>query len=200
MDRPEAVLLMDDSPDDAERVREALAGGRYRVLAASDPGLALGLIESEGVAVILGSLDDAGALGLALLVQAHRRYPLVPRIALSGRCDLERMTPAINEAEILRLVRKPIEPDALEAAVEQVLGRAESLHKTREVNDAVERRRIALIDLESDYPGISFVARGSEGYFIPRGRLRALGERLRGTLLAGLVPKPTDDPASDTPA
>jgi len=107
---------------------------------------------------------------------------------------------AINEAEILRLVRKPIEPDALRRAVEHALGRAESLHKTREASAAVERRRIALIDLESDYPGISFVARGSEGYFIPRGRLRALGERLRGTPLAELVPKPTDEPAPETPA
>ena len=200
MDRPEAVLLMDDSPDDAERVREALAGGRYRVLVASDPGLALGLIESEGVAVILAALDDAVARGLALLVQAQRRYPLVPRIALSGRCDLARVAAAINEAEVLRLVRKPIEPDVLKAAVEHALGRAESLYKTREASEAVERRRIALIDLESDYPGISFVARGSEGYFIPRGRLRALGARLGGTPLAGLVPKPADDAASETPA
>ena len=44
-------------------------------------------------------------------------------------------------------------------------------------------RRVALLDLETDFPGITLVSHGPEGYFIPPQRLRRLAERLEGTPL-----------------
>jgi len=50
----------------------------------------------------------------------------------------------------------------------------------RGVREAAEHRRIALVDLESDHPGISFVQSGPDGYFIPPQRLQWLTSRLAG--------------------
>ena len=195
-----AVLVVDESPGSVESVRRALGESDCRVLAVGDPTEALDLVLGERVAVIIGALDFAGGRGVHLLAEARRLFPLVPRIAVSGGRDFDRLVAAVNRAEIMRFLRKPLDLVELRQAVEDALGRTRSLHEGLGTETIAQRRRIALIDLESKCPGISFVARGSDGYFIPRARLRSLAERYRGTPFAALVGDLSDSqPLAETP-
>jgi hypothetical protein len=120
---------------------------------------------------------------------------------LTGIEDFGATVSAINEAEVFRFLRKPLDPETLRAAIEEALGRADMLHQAKGVQESVERRRVGLIDLETDFPGISLVALGPKGYFIPLPRLKTLVDRLRSTplgeTLAVAVETPAAPPAGD---
>jgi two-component system, probable response regulator PhcQ len=196
---PPTVLVFDPDPTTGAATCAALGEGRYRVIEAADTGEALAALERGEGDLLITELARPDADVLGLLVEAHRRFPLVPRLVITASRDFDALLAAVNEAEIWRCLRKPIDATALRDAVSAALGRAETQHVVRELREAAERRRIALIDLESDFPGISQVARGPEGYFIPRGRLRGLAERLQGTPLAELLTRSIEGAAAPPP-
>ena len=84
----------------------------------------------------------------------------------------------INQAEVLRFLRKPCEEDELRAAVGEAVARAGVAHDLHGARVAAERRRQALVDLEARHPGISRAAGGPGGYLVSRHRLKVLAERL----------------------
>lgn len=175
------VLVVDADPATAQAALAVLPAGLHRVLAAADARQALATLGSQRVDVIVSELVLPEESGLHLLVEARRLQPLVARIAMTAVEEFSAAVAAINEAEVFRFLRKPVDPPALRAAIEEALGRAEAAHEARGVREAAERRRVALVDLESDHPGISQVASGPDGYFISRHRLQALIARLRGS-------------------
>ncbi len=56
---------------------------------------------------------------------------------------------------------------------------------------------MALIDLEADYPGISMVSLGPEGYSLTPPRLRALAEKLKDTPLGAQLAASLELPGPD---
>jgi DNA-binding NtrC family response regulator len=180
-ERVRTVLVVDADPASAQAAIAALPGGLYRVLAAADARQALATLGGQQVHVLVSELVLPEESGLHLLVEARRLQPLVARIALSAVEEFGAAVAAINEAEVFRFLRKPVDPIALRTAVEEALGRADAAHEARGARETAERRRIALVDLESDHPGISHVQSGPDGYFLPRQRLEGLAARLQGT-------------------
>jgi DNA-binding NtrC family response regulator len=180
-ERVRTVLVVDADPTTAEAALAVLPASRYRVLGAAEARQALAILGDQRVDVLVSELVLPEDSGLHLLVEARRLQPLVPRIALTAVEEFSAAVAAINEAEVFRLLRKPADPLGLRAAVEEALGRADAAHEVRGAREAAERRRIALVDLESDHPGISRVQSGPDGYFIPPQRLLGLTERLRGS-------------------
>ncbi len=175
------MLLVDADPATAEAALAVLPAGLHRVLAAADAHEALATLGSQRVDVLVSELVLPDDSGLHLLVEARRLHPGVARLALTAVEEFDAAVAAINEAEVFRFLRKPVDALALRSAVEEALARADAVHDARGAREAAERRRIALHDLETDHPGISLVAAGPEGYFIPRHRLQGLAERLRDT-------------------
>jgi len=185
--RARTVLVVDADPRTWEAATGVLPPAAFRVLAAADPRQALAILEHEPVDVLVSELDLPDAGGLSLLIEARRQHPLALRLVVTASRDFAAAVAAINEAEVLRLLRKPFEADALRAMVEEALARAETLHEARDLQQAAERRRVALVDLESEHPGLSVVAHGPDGYFIPRQRVRGLVVRLAGTPLGTVL-------------
>ena len=175
------VLLVDAHPETARAALGALPPDEYRVLVVADARQALAVLGGERVDVLVSELALPGDSGLHLLVEARIRHPGVPRLALTAVEEFDAAVAAVNEAEVFRILRKPVDPPALRSAVEEALARADAAHDARGAREAAERRRTALLDLEIDHPGISLVAAGPEGYFIPRHRLQGIADRLRGT-------------------
>jgi DNA-binding NtrC family response regulator len=180
-ERVRTVLVVDADPSSAQAALAALPGELYRVLAAADARQALATLGGQQVHVLVSELVLPEESGLHMLVEARRLQPLVARIALTAVEEFDAAVAAINEAEVFRFLRKPVDPVALRAAVEEALGRADAPHEARGAREAADRRRMAVIDLESDHPGISRVQAGPDGYFIPRQQLEGLAARLRGT-------------------
>jgi len=180
-ERVRTVLVVDADPASAQAALAALPGELYRVLAAADARQALATLGGQQVHVLVSELVFPEASGLHMLVEARRLQPHVARIALTAVEEFDAAVAAINEAEVFRFLRKPVDPVALRAAVEEALGRADAAHEARGAREAADRRRMAVIDLESDHPGISRVQAGPDGYFIPRQQLEGLAARLQGT-------------------
>lgn len=199
-ERTRTVLVVDADPASTEIALSILPGALCRVLGAADARQALATLGGEPVDVLVSELVLPDEGGLHLLVEARRLHPGVARIALTAVEEFDAAVAAINEAEVFRFLRKPVDPVGLRAAIEEALGRADAAHEARGAREAAERRRIALVDLECDHPGLSLVQSGPDGYFIPRHRLDGLAERLRGSplgqALADALAAFRDKPAS----
>lgn len=190
-ERRRTVLVVDADPATAEAALAALPSGTHRVLAAPDAHQALATLGAQRVHVLVSELALPDDSGLHLLVEARRLHPGVARVALSAVEEFGAAVAAINEAEVFRFLRKPLDALALRGAVEEAVARADAAQEARGARDAAERRRNALVDLESDHPGISDVPSGPDGYFLPRHRIQALAAGLRdtpvGAALAGAI-------------
>lgn len=179
--RARIVLLADADPGTVSAVRTALAGEGRTVLAAADAREALSVLGGQRVDVLVSELALAGDSGLSLLVEARRLHPAVARVVLTAVEDFSVAVAAINEAEVSRFLRKPVDPAALRLAVDEAATRADAARETHGAWEAAERRRVALVDLESHHPGIALVSLGPEGYFLPPQRLAGLARRLSGS-------------------
>ncbi|MCG6921652.1 MAG: response regulator [Acidobacteria bacterium] len=177
------VLVVDADATTTEAVRSALPSSDFEVVPANDAAGALEAVREGRVDVLMSELLLPDESGLHLLVEARLRFPLVPRIVVTALQDFKSTVTAINEAEVFRFLPKPLDPTTVRAAVEEALGRASTLHEVRGVQEKAERRRLALHDLETDFPGITLVSHGPEGYFIPPQRLGRVAQRLKGTPL-----------------
>lgn len=180
-ERTRTVLVVDADPATAWTALSVLPSQVYRVLGAADARQALATLGGQTVDALVSELFLPDGSGLHLLGEARRLHPGVMRIALTAVEEFDAVVAAINEAEVFRLLRKPVDASALRAAIDEALARADATHEARGARESAERRRIALVNLESDHPGISLVPSGPDGYFIPRHRLKELSERLRGS-------------------
>jgi DNA-binding NtrC family response regulator len=179
------VLVVDADPSAAQAAIGALPSDGYRVLHAADGGQALAALGGQGVEVLVSELVLPDGSGIRLLAEARRRHPGVARIALTAVEGFPAAVAAINEAEVFRFLGKPVEAGALRTAIDEAVARAEAAREAGGAAD--ERRRIALVGLEADHPGISLVPSGPDGYFIPRPRLQGVAERLRGSPVGRLL-------------
>lgn len=175
------VLVVDADPATAETALAALPSGLHRVLAVTDAHQALATLGAQKVDVLVSELVLPEGSGLHLLVEARRLHPHVARITATAVEEFDTAVAAINEAEVFRFLRKPVDAVALRTAVEEALARADAAHEAHGARNAAERRRNALLDIESDNPGISVVPSGADGYFLPRHRVQGLTDGLRGT-------------------
>lgn len=175
------VLVVDADPATAQAALTTLPSGLHRVLAVADAHQALATLGSQRVDVLVSELVLPEESGLHLLVEARRLHPHVARIAATAVEEFDAAVAAINEAEVFRLLRKPVDALALRAAVEEALARVDAAHEAHGARSAAERRRNALLDLESDHPGISVVPSDADGHFISRHRLQGVADALRGT-------------------
>jgi DNA-binding NtrC family response regulator len=198
-ERVRTVLVVDADPCAAQAAIAALPGEGYRVVHAADGGQALAALAGRGFDVLVSEIVLPDGSGLRLLAEARRLHPGVARIALTAVADFPAAVAAINEAEVFRFLGKPVAAIALRNAIDEAAERADAVREASGGGPPDERRRIALVGLESDHPGISLVPSGPDGYFIPRQRLQGIVERLRGSpvgrLLDDAIAASRDEPA-----
>jgi DNA-binding NtrC family response regulator len=181
------VLVVDADPAARRAAAAALPPEHYRLVYAGGAEAALPLLESEPVAVLVAEIVLPGTSGLSMLAAARHSHPHVARVVLTAAAELESVLTAVNEAEVLRFLRKPIEPAGLRAAVDDALAWAEASREVARARAAAERRRVELDALATDHPGMLPAAAAPDGYAIPPHRVAALAERLADTPLGPLL-------------
>ena len=173
------VLVVDDDSFILELVRAMLTTEPCRVVTTMEPVKALPLMEWERVDVLVADVAMPEVDGIDLVVRARKLFPLVPRVLLTAGTSLERIIRAVNEAEVFRVLIKPVSPKTLRETVREALAwRLEKKAWDESRKDSTERRD-RLFDLSRDHPGISSVETVAGTYVLGPERIVDLENRFR---------------------
>jgi two-component system probable response regulator PhcQ len=183
------VLFVDSDLACLGLVERALYDELWRLLTTSDPLRALPLLEWEGVDVLVADLQMPGVDGVELLARARKLFPWIPRLALTGTMDAERIARAINEAEVFRFLRKPVQMDEVREAIREALRRRDLFRPAEAAERAGARRAEALRDLQAKHPGIETRGVRDGVHVLSEDRLADLRQRFLATPFEGVLPE-----------
>jgi DNA-binding NtrC family response regulator len=111
------IFVLDDDPDQAEILAQALAGRGRRVRAFSDPIRALAALGSEGADLLIADLSMPWIDGKDVVASAHLRRPELRVFLVSG---YSRGAEIASEQGV-PFFAKPVDLKELRAAVDRVL-------------------------------------------------------------------------------
>jgi len=115
------IFVLDDDPEQAELMAQALTGRGRRVRAFSDPIRALAALTLDGADLLIADLSMPWIDGKDVVASAHLRRPELRIIMVSGYprgAD-------IAAEEGVPFFSKPIDLPQFRAAVDEALGEAE---------------------------------------------------------------------------
>jgi len=153
------VVCVDDDEAMLATVVRCLKREQLDVRATLSASDALAQIAQFDVAVLVSDYDMPEMTGAQLAGAARRVRPETVRILLTGKRTLETAIDGINQGEIYRFLNKPFENEHLRAAVLGAVARHHELVALSGDRERRERRDALKTALESEYPGISQVAR-----------------------------------------
>jgi DNA-binding NtrC family response regulator len=122
------IFVLDDDPDQAEVMAQALTGRGRRVRAFSDPIRALAALANDGADLLIADLSMPWIDGKDVVASAHLRRPELAIFLVSG---YPRGAEIAAEAGV-PFFAKPVDLDALRTAVEAALdGGSRTTHTAR---------------------------------------------------------------------
>jgi len=111
------IFVLDDDPDQAEMLAQALSGRGRRVRAFSDPIRALAALSKEGADLLIADLSMPWIDGKDVVASAHLRVPELHVFLVSGYPR----GAEIAAEQGVPFFSKPIDLEALRGAVERAL-------------------------------------------------------------------------------
>ena len=184
------ILVVDDDPWVLELVKDMLASEPCRVVTTTDPVKALPLMEWERADVLVADVAMPEVDGIDLVVRARKLFPAVPRLLLTAVPTLERVLRAVNEAEVYRVLVKPVSPKVLRDTLREALQHRFDLRARATVQQGGEERAERLFDLEKAHPGIGSVHSVAGLYVLSPERLREIDRLFEATPFATLLRAP----------
>jgi response regulator RpfG family c-di-GMP phosphodiesterase len=112
------LLIIDDEPNVCDSVHDLLRR-EFRVLKANSAQDGYRLMQEEEVHIIMSDQRMPQVTGVELLARVKSKYPQAVRMLFTGFADLESIIAAINQGHIYGFLKKPWQPEELEAAVRQ---------------------------------------------------------------------------------
>lgn len=119
------VLVVEDEPIEAELLSLMLRDAGYGTHAAADLESALNVMDRQRIDLIISDYYLEKSTGVEVLAYLRRLFPDVPRIMVSGANDSAVVMQAVNRGGVLAFLPKPIEFDALLAAIRSLLDNIE---------------------------------------------------------------------------
>jgi DNA-binding NtrC family response regulator len=147
--------------DDEERILRSLAmmfRPHFRVLATTEPRLAIDCVRRERVNVIVSDQRMPQMLGADLLREIRGISPNTMRILLTGYSELDAVVASVNEGEIFRFVSKPWDAQELRSSVQQAASIAEGLFAAQLNPHSPETSGAAILVIDSD-PSVTLAVR-----------------------------------------
>jgi putative two-component system response regulator len=131
VDRSECILIVDDEPAVRQLITGILAKAGHRVLTASSGPEAIGILETEDVALVLSDINMPGSIsGLELIDALHARRPSLPIVFVTGSVDETSLQEAMDRGAA-GFITKPFK----------------ALELTRKVETAISRRLLTEVEL-----------------------------------------------------
>ena len=173
--------MVDDDPWILELVKDMLASEPCRVVTTTDPVKALPLMEWERADVLVADVAMPEVDGIDLVVRARKLFPTVPRLLLTAVPTLERILRAVNEAEVYRVLVKPVSPKVLRDTLREALQHRFDLRAGAAAQEDGVERGDRLLDLEKAHPGIGSVHNVAGLYVLTPERFREIEDRFEST-------------------
>jgi len=112
------LLIVDDEPNVCDSVHDLLRR-EFRVLRANSAQEGYEIMRNEEVHIVMSDQRMPQITGVELLAKVKSKYPQAVRMLFTGFADLESIIAAINQGHIFGFLKKPWQPEELEAAVRQ---------------------------------------------------------------------------------
>jgi response regulator RpfG family c-di-GMP phosphodiesterase len=112
------LLIVDDEPNVCDSVHDLLRR-EFRVLRANSAAEGYRLMQEEEVHIVMSDQRMPQITGVELLAKVKSRYPAAIRMLFTGFADIESIIAAINQGHVYQFLKKPWQPEELEAAVRQ---------------------------------------------------------------------------------
>jgi response regulator RpfG family c-di-GMP phosphodiesterase len=146
------LLVVDDEPNVCDSVHDLLRR-EFRVLTARNADEGFKLMQEQEVHIVMTDQRMPKVTGVELLSKVFRGHPHAVRMLFTGYADLDSIIQAINQGHIFKFLKKPWQPEELEAAVheaaaeyDRIVEQAELMHSLREQVDQLRTRLAALED------------------------------------------------------
>jgi len=163
------VLFVDDEPLAIESVVRSMRRSGLELLTATSAAQGLALLAQHVVDVVVSDQQMPGMQGHEFLEVVAKRWPSTVRIMLTGQAEFEVAQHAINRGSIHQFLVKPCDSATLFAALNSALQRIELERASRGLLRVARKQRGALDLLEEQHPGITAVARDSDGAVVLAG-------------------------------
>jgi response regulator RpfG family c-di-GMP phosphodiesterase len=112
------LLVVDDEPDVCDSVHDLLRR-EFKVLKARSAAEGYKLMETHEVHIIMTDQRMPQVTGVELLSKIRKGHPTAVRMLFTGYADLDSIISAINQGHIFQFLKKPWQPEELEAAVRE---------------------------------------------------------------------------------
>jgi response regulator RpfG family c-di-GMP phosphodiesterase len=147
------LLVVDDEPNVCDSVFDLLRRD-YRVLKAASAAEGCRLMQENEVHIIMTDQRMPKITGVELLTKVRVRYPQAIRMLFTGYSDLEAVIAAINQGHIFQFLKKPWQPEELEAAVREAAAEYDRLvaqaEETAVLKDELAHLRARVRTLEEE--------------------------------------------------
>jgi response regulator RpfG family c-di-GMP phosphodiesterase len=147
------LLVVDDEPDVCDSVHDLLRR-EFKVLRARSAAEGLKLLQEHEVHIIMTDQRMPRITGVEFLTKIQSRHPHAVRMLFTGYADLEAIIAAINQGHIYQFLKKPWQPEELEAAVRQAAAEYDRLVKQADEVGRLQaelqqlRDRVTALELE----------------------------------------------------
>ena len=136
------LLIIDDEPNVCDSVHDLLRR-EFRVLKAHSAEEGYRLMQEEEVHIVMSDQRMPQITGVELLAKVKSKYPQAVRMLFTGFADLESIIAAINQGHIFGFLKKPWQPEVLEAAVRQAAAEYDRL------TEAARERELLLEQIDN---------------------------------------------------
>jgi response regulator RpfG family c-di-GMP phosphodiesterase len=130
------LLIIDDEPNVCDSVHDLLRR-EFRVLKAHSAQEGYRLMQEEDVHIVMSDQRMPQISGVELLERVKSKYPQAVRMLFTGYADLESIIAAINHGHIYGFLKKPWQPEELEAAVRQAAAEYDRLTEAAREREAL---------------------------------------------------------------
>lgn len=140
------LLIIDDEVDITKALVRQFRK-KYNVFSTTDAADGLQIMERENIQVVLSDQRMPGMTGVDFFKRIKDKYPDALKLILTGYADIEAVIGAINEGQVFRYVKKPWNPDELEAIIREAFEKYELItnnrrlmHSLQEMNATLEEK------------------------------------------------------------
>lgn len=144
------LLLVDDEDRVLSALHRLFRTEGYTVLEAGSGDAALEVMAREAVGVVIADQQMPNMNGAELLRRIRERYPETVRIMLTGYCERESFTEAINLGHIYKFALKPWDNVALRGLVKDAFQQYELMQENKRLLQELDQsnRDLQLLNLE----------------------------------------------------
>src|SRR4051794_21053751 len=147
------LLVIDDEPNVCDSVHDLLRR-EFRVLKAHSAQEGYKLMQEEEVHIVMSDQRMPQITGVELLAKVKSKYPQAVRMLFTGFADLDSIIAAINQGHIYGFLKKPWQPEELEAIARQAAAEYDRLtdaaHERERLLEQVETMQARLSTLEGE--------------------------------------------------